>query len=257
MSSLEDLQARFQAYLLRSTAGIESEVLGSERVSAATRLGIYGNAYAARLIEAMESNYPALARLLDEDFEGLARAYVARYDSPFFSIRWYGDELADFLARDERYAEIPVLAELARWEWALRGAFDAADAPVLKAEALATVAPADWAQLRFTFHPSVARLALHWNVPALWQALTGDTERPQTSFSRNAVDWVIWREDFTSYFRSLEPPEGRVLDGALAGWPFGELCEALCESVGEERAPQAAAGYLRTWIGAGMISALR
>ncbi len=257
MSSLQDLQARFQAYLLRGTAGIESEVLESERVSAATRLGIYGNAYAARLIEAMQSNYPALARLLDEDFQGLAQAYVALHDSPFFSIRWYGDQLADFLARDARYAEIPVLAELARWEWALRAAFDAADAPVLKAEALAGVAPSAWAQLRFTFHPSVARLALHWNVPALWQALTGDTQRPQTSFSHGALQWVIWREDFTTYFRSLEPPEARALDGALAGWPFGELCEALCESLGEAQAPQAAAGYLRTWVGAGMISALR
>ena len=69
-----------------------------------------------------------LAKLLGEaDFAALAAAYIAAHDSPYFSIRYYGDALAKFLATREDYAAAPVLAELAQWEWAMTAVFDAAD----------------------------------------------------------------------------------------------------------------------------------
>jgi hypothetical protein len=173
MGTLGELQGDFQDYLLRGDAAVERHVLGTPRVPAATRLGIYAHAYRSRLAEALGSNFPALARLLGEsDFATLAAEYVRTHDSPFFSIRYYGDDLANFLGAHEDYAAAPLLAELARWEWLMTGVFDAADAEPLEHERLARVPPGEWAQLRFTLHPSVQRIALHWNVPPIWQALT-------------------------------------------------------------------------------------
>ncbi len=255
MSALARLQGDFQDYLLREGAALEAHVFGTARVPLETRLGIYAGAYRSRLADALESNFPVLAKLLGEaDFHTLAADYVGAHDSLRFSIRWYGDALARFLDTHEDYVQAPVLSELARWEWTLGEVFDAADAPLLTHESLAGVAPAQWAQLRFGFHPSVRRLSLLWNVPQIWQAVTGGLERPAAALNGAPVEWLLWRSGLASYFRSLDAAEAAALDGALRGWPFGELCERLCALLGEAQAPARAAALLRDWVGSGLIS---
>jgi len=92
MTTLARVQRDFQDYLLRGDPAIAAHVVGSVRVPVATRLQIYSRAYHSRLQEALANNFPALAQLLgEEDFHTLAAHYVAAHDSPFFSIRCYGD----------------------------------------------------------------------------------------------------------------------------------------------------------------------
>jgi hypothetical protein len=256
MATLARTQDDFQAYMLRKEATIEAHVVGTSRVPVATRLAIYGDGYASRLIEALEANYPALAKLLGADFITLGTAYVRAHDSRFRSVRYYGADLAAFLAAQPEYARAPVLAELARWEWAMTEAFDAADAAPLDTGALARVAPEQWAHLRFTFHPALRRLALFWNVPPLWKAHTNDTERPQLSMSEEAGEWLLWREDLRTFFRSLQKPEAQALDAARDGATFGELCEGLANHFPENEVPMRAAGYLRQWVDSGIVTGL-
>lgn len=256
MARLAHIQGEFQEYLLRGAPGIEVHVVGSARVPVETRLAIYAGAYGSRLIDALAGNYPALAALLgEEDFQSLGAKYVSTHDSPYFSIRHYGEALAEFLGGHPDYADVPLLAELARWEWALSEVFDAADAEPLGAEALARVAPADWAGLRFSWHPSVRRLALRWNAPQLWKALTEETERPELSIVATPVEWLAWRCGLKTYFRSLEPTEARILDAARSGHSFGELCELLATDQGADAAPAAAVVLLREWLSGGLIVA--
>jgi len=254
MNTLARVQEDFQEHLLRGSAAVERHVRGTARVPVATRLGIYAGAYRSRLAEALAANYPALAKLLGAvDFQALAADYVSAHDSPFFSIRYYGDALAEFLATHEDYVAAPVLAELAHWEWAMSCVFDAADVTPLAHAALAGLPPQRWAQLRFAFHPSVRRLVLAWNVPQLWRSLTGESERPAAQLNAAPREWLLWRQDLTTYFRSLERAEAAALAGALRGWPFGELCELLCAELGESAAPAQAAALLRGWIDSGLI----
>src|SRR5580704_14725 len=148
MSDLAAIQDDFQAYLLRGSQAIAGRVAGSTTVPVAVRLGIYGGAYGSRLSDALQANYAALAKLLDEDFPALAHEYVRSHDSPFFSIRYYGDQLARFLAAEEKYSGAPILAELASWESTMSCVFDAADATPITHEALTRVRPQEWARLR-------------------------------------------------------------------------------------------------------------
>jgi hypothetical protein len=90
-------------------------------------------------------------------------------------------------------------------------------------------------------------------VPQVWQALTDETERPAASLQREPVQWLLWRQGITTYFRSLPTTEARALDAARDSWPFGELCDLLCDEVGEAQAPTTAATLLRGWIDAGLI----
>jgi hypothetical protein len=259
MSRLPEIQGDFQSYLLGNGAdAIEQHVVGTETVPVATRLAIYGDGYTTRLIEALEANFPILSKLLgQEDFHTLGTAYVSSHPSPFFSIRYYGNGLARFLASEPAYAGVPVFAELASWEWALTEVFDAADADPIGTDALARVAPEDWAELRFDWHPSLRRLALAWNAPQIWKAVSEDAEPPEVALSDLPVEWLLWRQDLSTYFRSLQPAETVALEAARAGGSFGELCDLLSADLGEAAAPPTAASFLKGWIESGLIIAVR
>jgi hypothetical protein len=199
-------------------------------------------------------NFPVLAQLLGEsDFQALAAAYVRAHESQTFSIRYYGHELAVFLEQEPPYAQTPLLAELARWEWAMTEVFDAADAAPVGAADVSGFPPEQWALLRFGWHPSVRRLSLSWNVPQTWKAVSEQSPCPEPSLASQPGEWLLWRRDLSIYFRSLSPAEGAALGAAQEGHTFGEVCERLCTSLAEAQAPAQAAGYLREWLVSGMI----
>jgi hypothetical protein len=253
VSRLPDIQEAFQRFLLDGDSAIASQVVGTHRVPVGTRLGIYGDAYRSRLIEALESSFPVLAELLGEaDFYTLASKYVATHESTFFSIRYYGDRMAEFLAADAEYSKAPLVAELAKWEWAMAAAFDAADTEPIDTDALSRIAPEDWAELRFEWSPSVQVLDLEWNVPAIWKAVTEESsERPEPSLE--PTRWLIWRRDLQIYFRPLAPEEAAAIAASMGSQTFGELCVVLCEHLDESEAARHAAGFLRSWVQSGLI----
>lgn len=260
MNGLARVQRALQEFILSGDGGgaIEAHVLGTDRVPIATRLAIYATAYRSRLTEALQSNYPALAKLLGEvEFNTLGTAYICAHDSHVTNIRYYGEALPQFLATHADYSRAPLLADLAHWEWAMSEVFDAADVKSIRADALAGFLPADWAELRFDWHPSVRRLSLAWNAPQIWKALTTDSGQPRLASHSSPIPWLLWRRDLQIYFRSLEAPEAQGLDTCRRGGSFGELCILLCEHVGEEEAPVHAARLLRDWFESGLLIDVR
>src|SRR6185369_6628626 len=100
-------------------------------------LRIYQHAYTARLAGALRDNFGVLPQVMGDDaFDALALAYIAAHPSRHPSIRWFGDKLPEFMAAHENLVPHPALVDLARMEWALRSAFDAADAAPIDAGAL-------------------------------------------------------------------------------------------------------------------------
>jgi len=255
MSGLGRIQHDFQEYLLRATAGVVDHVAGTDNVPLPTRLRIYSDAYYSRLTEALEANFPALAQMLGErDFARLAAEYIATHDSRFSSIRYYGDELAQFLATEPRYRPVPLLADLARWEWTMAAVFDAEDASPVNAAAVSAKSPAEWATMRLTFHPSVHVLEFAWNAPQIWKAISDGTPRPVAAVSREPMSWLLWRHDLKEYFRSLNAAEEDALATALSGETFGDVCAVMCAHFREDEAPAEAATFLRGWIESGMVT---
>jgi hypothetical protein len=254
---LESIQHEFQRFLLGEDSLIEGDVVATQKVPAQARLAIYGDGYRARLIEALEHSYPVLAAVLDEQFEALAAKYVSAHESTFFSIRYYGDGLAEFLRTDADYSSMPVLAELARWEWALAAVFDAADAQPIEIAFFASLAPEQWSELRFEWHPAVHVVELSWNAAELWQAVTEEAERPDPEPYPRATSWLLWRRELQIYLRRLGEEEVAVIEVARAGRSFGELCEVLCDHLEEHAASMHAAGFLRGWVEAGLLVSAR
>lgn len=258
MKKLPVLQAVFQDFILNQDPAIHAEITGTARVDAATRLGIYANAYRLRLMEALDTDYPGLHTIAgDDEFERLGRAYIDAHPSTFRSLRWFGDRMSDFLRTTNPYRDYPVFAEMAAFEWAMSGVFDAADTPPATVDHMAMIAADAWPVLRFVPHDSVRRLDLRWNVPTVWKAIDAEQDPPALEESDIPIAWLIWRRDLRTWFRSLDVAEAWALDALRRGEPFGGICEGLTEWIDAENVAARAAGLLKRWLGDGLIREIR
>jgi hypothetical protein len=222
-----------------------------------SQLEIYANAYVIRLVEALRSNYPALHHALgDEDFELMARRYLERYPSTHASIRWFGGSLARFLQYQDSYRRVPVLSELAVFEWAVRHTIDAADAERLTTETLLSVPAENWGELRFDLHPSVTILSLQWNAPQLWHELAEVATDPSGTAiapARQPLHWLVyWKPDLASGWRSLTGMEQAALECLRQGAAFADICACIATHEAGDAAMQAAV-MLRSWVEQGIL----
>lgn len=255
--SLADQQRRFAAAIFGETppdaAGASPGADTAPLWQPGSQPGIYHEAYRARLVEAMRSNYPVLHRVLgDEDFAALVLDYLGAQPSREPSIRWFGDRLAEHLARDAAALPHPSLLDMVRMEWALGTSFDAPDAAPLEAGDLGAIEPARWPSLRFAAHPSLRLLALEWAVEPTWRALTHDEDAQADAPEPLAHRLLVWRQQLETRWRSLPDDEADALQACLAGETFEKLCESL---QGDDAAARAAA-WLRRWIDDGLLAGL-
>ena len=238
------------------TAGLLCAAEGREPL-----LRIYQQAYVGRLIAALRDNFGVLPQVLgDEAFDALALAYIRAHPSAQPSIRWFGHRLPDFMAERGDLVPHPALTDLARMEWALRTAFDAADREPIDAQALAGVAADAWPALVFDAVPSVQLFELGWNVAPVWRALQDGADEPVADLPEPqplAHSLLVWRVGFDVRWRSVEPLPARLLHAALQGWNFGALCALAEEEIGEAQAALHAASALRGWLADGLFGAWR
>ena len=263
-TTLADQQAVFKHAVVRvahddagdAAAGLLRADPGREPL-----LHIYRQAYTARLASALRDNFGVLPQVLgDEAFDALALAYIAAHPSRRPSIRWFGDTMPAFMAARDDLVPHPAMTDIARMEWGLRTAFDAADANALDANALAAVPPEAWPSLVFEWLPSVQLLDLDWNIEPVWRALkdadpADSPGLPEPEAKPHTL--MIWRPALETLWRSLDAPAARLLRAAIAGCTFGALCEIAVADVGEEQAALHAASALRSWLDDGLLSAWR
>jgi hypothetical protein len=254
---LERVQADFLAYIRGDDAAMAGKVRATRKAAAETLLGVYRNAYPLRLLEALGTNFPRLKTVLgDADFDRMGRGYVAQVPPRHFSIRWYGDRLAAYLADTPPWSAAPALAELAAFEWALAACFDAADAPTLGVADIAAIPPADWPGMTLGFHPSLGVFVSRWTVPELWNALehaSDETPAPKPRERSAPAPFALWRVEGQTQFRSLPRDEAAMLAQAREGRAFATLCELLAAYLPEDQAGGRAAGLLRQWVEQGWI----
>lgn len=256
MSQLNADQQAFQSHLMTGDPEVSASIVGDARADAATRLEVYYQAYRLRLVEILQNDFTGVHALLGTDaFRDMVLGYIAAHPSEHPSVRWFGRHLAAFLARPP-YAEHPELAEMAQFEWAWAHAFDATDQITVGPDAMADVAPEAWAGLRVTVHPSLQRLALNYNVPALFEAATRDADPPALVGESDALTWILWRRDLIVHWRSLDADEAWALGAAVQGQTFGELCAGLCGWHDPDAVPLRAASLLRTWLEDGLLSGI-
>src|SRR5881394_1047176 len=112
VGSLGDLQRAFQDYVLASSDAFQSAVRDTRKADRLTLLDVYRDGYSLRLIEVLTNDYPGLMAMAGPaDFDHLARAYIAAHPSRHPSVRWFGKDVADFIALTPPLSRAPALAE--------------------------------------------------------------------------------------------------------------------------------------------------
>ncbi len=123
-------------------AALGADVSAPQMASLAAQPGfiVYRNTVMKGCVDALLANYPAVARLVGDEWFRAAAAFFARDHLPVRpALVEYGDEFPDFLAAFEPAAELPYLADVARVERLWTEAHIAGDEEALAAGALASV----------------------------------------------------------------------------------------------------------------------
>lgn len=251
MSALASLQQKFQSHILSGsdTQGIAPAVISTPAADNNERLGIYVDGYRSRLIEVLGNDFPGLQVLAGEDtFEELCRDYVNATPSVHYNVRWYGQGLPQFLHDTAPWSDSPVLADMAKFEWALTLSFDAVDEDHVTPAQVQALTPEQWPELGLRLHGSLRRLDLHWNVSAIRRAVDQEEPLPALLAFDAAQTWVTSRRDTTVRFRAVPVDEAAALDAVEQGACFAQLCEALCEWNAEDVVAMRAATLMGQWI---------
>lgn len=224
MSELAAFQDAFSAALFDPELGAPSVSveLGGLGVScgfgAQPGFAVYRNTVTKGCIDALQANYPAVARLVGEEWFRAAALVHVRAEPPGSPVLLdYGAGFARFIEAFAPAAELPYLADVARLDRYWSEAHVAADDPVLAPAAISALTPA---QLEGT------RLRLH--AAARWQPF--DTQPIFTIWQRNRnaddnqseIEWLgeaalITRPHGAVEARRIDAAACKFLDACAAG----------------------------------------
>lgn len=256
-SSLAALEQALQAHLLHGDPEIAG-ALHAGGIGVARRLAIYREGYRLRLLAALKDSHGHLARWLgDEAFDPLALAWIDAHPSRCRSLNDYGAGLAGWL-QQQRHAEAPVQAELARMDWALRRAFDGADSPVLTREYLAALPPEAWADAGFVPVPTWTLLEQRYNTLALWLAIDEERTPPPVQALPAPQTVIVWRKQLQPHFRSIAADECEALRMLHGGASFAAVCEHMAgpDTERAQEVAQTAGRWLQRWLEEELLGAM-
>jgi hypothetical protein len=282
--SLDVVQRWFQAVITHPQGvegGVESEeaqrlirlnrseleaVIGRSRnLTAAERMGIYANAYYARLLECLASFFPMLQKALGaEVFEGFAFEYLQHYPSKSYTLDRLGESFARFLQEtrpepEEAYGEDSqagavgwpdFLIDLTVFEWNLNQVFDGPGVegkPLLTAELLQSFPAERFAEARLVPVPCLRLLAFRFPVNAYYTAARHAEEGEEIPVPAPANEWVaVTRREFVVRRYPLSLPQHALLTELLAGSTVGEAIAAAAEA--SDLDDESLAVELRAWF---------
>lgn len=257
MKKLAELQHKIQTAVLEKA--LADELIASPPEGTRDeRLSVYRNAYGLRLTEFLAHDYGKLRTYLgDVRFRDMAQRYIEAYPSDQPNARWFSRHLPEFLGTSQHYEHQPEIAELARLERALNDAFDGPDEPVCTMADLAAVEPEQFGNVSFLIASTVHRFGVTTNVSSLWSCLKCDEIPPHPEGILKPLEIMVWRQASGARFRILGDEEAMAVDSARQGLSFGIICEMMAAFDDPDNAAIRAAGYLRGWIEAEIISSLR
>jgi len=150
------------------------------------------------------------------------------------------------------------MKELAQFEWAKIEVFDAADENVLSLTALQEIEPSRWGDLKLGLINNLVVLPTDFRVEDL--SATAELARHGPKLSKSATPkrlpgvLKVWRKKEEVFYGLATPDELELMGLVKSCQGFGEVCEKLSTSLGEN-APQVAFTILHKWIDDHLLAA--
>ncbi|MDE2197046.1 MAG: putative DNA-binding domain-containing protein [Gammaproteobacteria bacterium] len=215
--SLPELQRAFTRWVLGDQQVPLPQWVAGNGLASEIRLGIYRNTIFNNLTAALHTAYPAVLKLVGEDFfEGAAARYIREQPSRSGNLQDYGAAFPALLAQMPEAAGLAYLADVARLEWARQEAWLAADADALGPETLAAVPEDRQTALRLQLHPGLRLVASAHPVLAIWEFCQQD-KPDHLQLDQAGQRVLLWRDNSQVAMRGITADWYGLLTLLLAG----------------------------------------
>jgi hypothetical protein len=253
MPSLRELQGDVLDALLGAGLTRVSGLIAGPHARAERLFGVYANTVQSNFRDALQSTYPAIRRLVGEDyFRQSAREFQRLHPSRSGDLSHSGQEFPRFLAQLHPDDGFTYLADVARLEWLIQESLLAAERAPLDLASLARVPPADYDGLRFELHPTLRLFESRYPALAIWEVNVGRDAEPPTIDLRSGADRIaIVRHRLQLQFHRLSGGEHCFLQAVARG----ECFRAAVDCGGESDAAFDATAALRRFVAAEAVVA--
>jgi hypothetical protein len=215
------------------------------------RLAVYVNGYPARIQEALNEVFPALAHVLGHaTFTSLTARYIAATPLCSYNLNEGGAKLVDFLRSDELAEKLPFTPDLAMLEWRLARAFHAHEKPPVELSTFGSWQLDDWDRAVLHFQPSVAVVRSAWPIREIWEAREVPREEIDIDLQGRPDDVFVRRSGLALECTSIDPVQSDVLQALLDGQSLGDVSSKLIER-GQD--PADVSTWFAAWMQAGLI----
>jgi hypothetical protein len=213
---LHERQREFAAALLDPSLSVPPDLVGPDGDSCPKRFSVYRNNVVVGLIEALQANFPAVCRIVGEEFfRAMARAYVVSEPPTSPILLDYGAGFANFIGRFEPAARLLYLRDVARIERAWTEAYHAAEAVPLASAALTAIPTDRVPDLCFAVHPSLRLVCSQFPALTIWRMNVDDGVPSPVDLESGGEDALVVRPAADVEVRSM-PPGGAEFVAALA-----------------------------------------
>jgi len=260
-----------QKLIAMKRSELEQVIKRSKNLTAEERLGIYANAYYARLLECLRESFPVLAKTLGHDvFDEFAFDYLQQYPSKSYTLNRLGDHFAKFLddTRPDRTEAAPspqadwpdFLIDLARLEWNIEKVFDGPGnegQPILLASDLQKLTAQQFGQSKLIPVVSLQLLEFRYPINDYYTAARKAKETsdcpPPPEPRRQFL--ALTRRDFIVRRSELSAPQHALLTALKEARPVTEAITAAADhthSTPEQFAVEIGQ-WFQTWTAAGFF----
>lgn len=204
MLSLAERLAGMEAAILDPTLAPPPGLVGPDGEPSLRRFSVYRNNVVVGLSEALRASFPAVCRLVGQEFfDAMARAYVVHKPPTSPILLDYGSGFAEFISGFGPTAEIPYLADVARIERAWLEAYHELETLPLQPDALVDI-PADRiAGIRLSLHPSLRIVRSAYPALTIWQMNVDGGMPAPVDLAGNAEDALILRPEAEVQVRAM------------------------------------------------------
>lgn len=212
--------AGFSAALLDPERPQPSFVTGPSGKAAKKRFDVYRNNVAASLVRALADIFPAVRRIVGEEFfRAMALVHLRRAPPVSPLLFEYGRDFPDFIANFKPAGRMPWLADVARIERAWLDAYHAAGAGTLQPNALETP-PEQLVNARFAAHPATRIVRSRFPSVTVFAANRNVGEVGRIT-ATEPEDALVTRPELEVFVRRLPPGGAAFLTALMDGGTFG------------------------------------
>lgn len=212
--SLPELQRAFCDAVLDANSAL-AEWITSNGLNPKARLQIYRNIVFNNLSAALRTAFPAVQKLVGQDFfDAAAARYIGGYPSQSGNLQDYGAHFPVFLTHMPEAASLAYLPDVARLEWARQQSYLAADAALPDSRVFAQMFENQ--PLKLSLHPSVQLVTSSHPIWDIWM-FCQKSEPERLDLSSKGQSVLIWRDAPQLAMQPLESDQQEFLVMLLAG----------------------------------------